>query len=97
MPGVTDTDFFNKADINRSKAVRDKEATAKSRNAAEDGYRALMNRDNKVVSGIKNKIQTALSNIIPDASLAHSINELQKICPKIRWDLDLSLTPRLLF
>ncbi len=68
--------------MNRSKAVQDKEATAKSRDVAEDGYRAFMNRDNKVVSGIKNKIQTALSNIIPDASLAHSFNELQKSVTK---------------
>jgi short-subunit dehydrogenase len=78
LPGVTDTDFFNKADMNRSKAVQDKDAMADPKDVAKDGYAALMDGDDKVVSGIKNKIQTALSNITPDAKLAHSMGEQQK-------------------
>ena len=78
LPGVTDTDFFNKADMNRSKAVQDKDAMADPKNVAKDGYEALMDGDDKVVSGLKNKIQTALSNITPDSKLAHSMGEQQK-------------------
>jgi short-subunit dehydrogenase len=78
LPGVTDTDFFNKADMNRSKAVQDKDAMADPKDVAKDGYEALMTGNDKVVSGIKNKIQTALSNITPDSKLAHSMSEQQK-------------------
>jgi len=78
LPGVTDTDFFNKADMTRSKVVQDKDAMADPKDVARDGYEALMEGDDKVVSGIKNKIQTALSNITPDSTLAHSMSEQQK-------------------
>jgi short-subunit dehydrogenase len=78
LPGATDTDFFNKADMNRSRIVQDKDALSDPKNVAKDGYAALMDGDDKVVSGIKNKIQTALSNITPDAKLAHSMGEQQK-------------------
>ena len=42
MPGVTDTDFFNKAGMNDSKVVQDKEAMADPADVAKDGYEALM-------------------------------------------------------
>jgi short-subunit dehydrogenase len=66
QPGVTDTDFFNKADMNDAKAVQDEDAKADPAKVAKDGYDALMAGKLKVVSGFKNKMQAAMSNVIPD-------------------------------
>jgi len=37
---------------------------------AADGFHALMNGDDMVVSGLKNKAMVALSNLIPDSAVA---------------------------
>jgi short-subunit dehydrogenase len=78
MPGVTDTDFFNKADMLESRAVQDKSAMADPADVAKDGYDALMAGKDKVVSGLKNKVQVAMGNLMPDSTLAHQMNEQQK-------------------
>lgn len=78
MPGVTDTDFFNKADMQSSKAVQDPDSMADPADVAKDGYDALMAGKDKVISGLKNKIQMAMSNISPDPMVAHMMNEQQK-------------------
>lgn len=56
LPGVTDTDFFNKADMNASKQVQDKDAMADPAQVAKDGYKALLDGKDMVVSGFKNKL-----------------------------------------
>lgn len=78
MPGVTDTDFFNKADMLESKAVQDENAMADPAKVARDGFDALMAGKDKVVSGIKNKLQMAIGAIIPDSMVAHQVGEQQK-------------------
>ena len=78
MPGVTDTDFFNKADMQESKAVQDKEAMADPAGVAKDGYQALMAGKDKVISGFKNKVQVSMGNVTPDRVVAHQIYEQQK-------------------
>lgn len=78
LPGVTDTDFFNKADMQRSKAVQDKSSMADPADVAKDGYEALMAGKDKVVSGLKNKVTVAMGNLMPDSALAHQMNEQQK-------------------
>jgi short-subunit dehydrogenase len=78
MPGVTDTDFFNKAGMNDSKAVQDKEAMADPAEVAKDGYEALMAGDARVISGFKNKVQVNAANLMPDSSVAHTLYEQQK-------------------
>lgn len=78
MPGVTDTDFFNKADMLESKAIQDKSAMADPADVARDGYDALMAGKDKVVSGLKNKVQVAMGNLMPDSALAHQMGEQQK-------------------
>lgn len=78
LPGVTDTDFFNKADMNTSKAVQDEDAKADPAGVAKDGYEALMAGKDKVISGFKNKIQVGMSNVTPDSMVAHTMNEMQK-------------------
>lgn len=78
QPGVTDTDFFNKADMQASKAVQDKSKMADPADVAKDGYNALMKGDDKIVSGFKNKVQTAMGNIIPDTMVAEQVRKQQE-------------------
>ena len=74
QPGETDTDFFNKAGAQNSKMVEDPSKLADPADVAKDGYDALMNDDDKVVSGLSNKIQIALGNVTPDTMLAERMN-----------------------
>ena len=78
LPGATDTDFFNKAQMNASKVVQDKEKMSDPADVAQDGYDALMNNDDMVVSGFKNKANVAMSGIIPDEQLADKTNKSQE-------------------
>ena len=78
MPGVTDTDFFNKADMQDSKAIQDKEAMADPAEVAKDGYDALMAGKDKVISGFKNKLQVGMGNLTPDSLVAKQVYEQQK-------------------
>jgi short-subunit dehydrogenase len=76
LPGATATDFFNKAGMQDSKVVRE----GKLYDAAEvakDGYTAMMNGDDMIVSGFGNKVQVAMSAITPDSSLADKMKKQQ--------------------
>ena len=78
LPGPTDTDFFNKANMNHSKILEDRSNLANSADVALDGYKALMNGDDQVISGSNNKFTVAMSNLSPDSFAAHRMNEMQK-------------------
>ncbi|MBS1524897.1 MAG: SDR family oxidoreductase [Bacteroidetes bacterium] len=78
MPGVTDTDFFRKAEMLDSKAVQDKDAMADPAEVAKDGYEALMAGQDKVISGFKNKAQVAMSNMMPDSTVADMLKKQQE-------------------
>src|SRR5690606_31248706 len=78
LPGVTDTDFFNKADMLDSKAVQDKEKMADPADVAKDGYKALMSGKDKVVSGFKNKAMIGMANLMPDPAVAAMMDKQQK-------------------
>ncbi len=77
LPGATDTDFFNKAEMQNSKIVQDGKL-ADAAAVAKDGYEALMNNHDMVVSGFKNKVQVALSNILPDSLVADNVRKQQQ-------------------
>jgi short-subunit dehydrogenase len=77
MPGATDTDFFNKADAENTKQVTEHKLSDPA-DVAKDGYEALMNKDTKVVSGMKNKLQAAMSNVIPDTTGAANMRKLME-------------------
>ncbi len=78
LPGPTDTDFFNKAEMNESKILEDKDNLMSPEEVAKDGFDALMNGDDKVISGLKNKLSVAMTNISPDSMAAHRMGEMQK-------------------
>jgi len=78
LPGVTDTDFFNKADMLNSKAVQDESAMADPADVAEDGYYALMGDKDMVVSGAMNKVQVAMASVTPDNIAAEQTKKKQE-------------------
>lgn len=77
LPGPTDTDFFNKADMEKAKIVQEGEL-ADPATVAKDGYEALLAGKDMVVSGFKNKVQVALGNITPDSVQAAQMEKIQQ-------------------
>ena len=77
LPGPTDTDFFNKANMQESKIVQEGKL-ADAAEVAKDGYDALMKDDDMIISGFKNKVQVAMSNILPDSVVADRVHKQQE-------------------
>jgi short-subunit dehydrogenase len=77
LPGATDTDFFNKADMQEAKIVQEQTLSDPAK-VAKDGFDALMSGDDKVISGFKNKVQVAMSNMMPDSAAAQQMYKQQK-------------------
>lgn len=77
LPGATDTDFFNKADMEVSKIVQEGDL-ADPADVAKDGYNALMEGKDKVISGFKNKVQIAMSNMMPDSQATDNMGKQQE-------------------
>jgi uncharacterized protein len=68
MPGPTETEFFDRADMLDTKVgTQEKDDPAK---VARDGWDAMMAGAGHIVSGWKNKLQAAMSHITPDSALA---------------------------
>lgn len=68
MPGATETEFFVRADMLDTKVgSEDKDEAAM---VARMGFDAMMKGDGDVVTGIKNKIQSAVANVTPASLLA---------------------------
>lgn len=78
MPGATNTDFFNKAEMQDSKVVQDKSSLSDPAQVAKDGYEALMAGKDHVVSGFKNKLMMLAADITPDETLAESMAKMQE-------------------
>jgi short-subunit dehydrogenase len=74
MPGVTDTDIFRKADmLDTAVGAQEKDDPA---DVAKIGFEAMMNGQGDVVSGWKNKLQTAVANVTPAGMLASQHRKL---------------------
>ena len=76
LPGATDTDFFNKADMQQSKVAKEGQLSD-AKKVAQDGYDALMRGENMIVSGFKNKVKVAMSNILSDKAVAKKTHKEQ--------------------
>jgi uncharacterized protein len=68
MPGATETDFFERADMLDTKVGQGKKDDPAD--VARVGFDAMMRGDGDVVSGWKNKLQSAITNVTPAAVLA---------------------------
>ncbi len=69
MPGPTDTEFFDRADMLDTSVGTDPKK-ADPADTARDGWDALMAGKASVVSGWKNKLQVAAAHVTPVAVLA---------------------------
>lgn len=69
MPGVTDTEFFERAGLMDTK-VGQQEHKADPAEVAKIGFRAMMDGEGDVVAGLKNKLQSAVASVTPSAVLA---------------------------
>jgi len=65
MPGRTDTDFFHKADMTDTKEYQ--KQLDDPAEVAKNGYEALMKGENRVISGMKNKMMIGMINASPDS------------------------------
>ena len=68
MPGATETDFFERADMLDTKVGQQKKDDPAD--VAKIGFDAMMNGDGDVVSGWQNKLQSAIALVTPSAVLA---------------------------
>ncbi len=69
MPGVTDTEFFERADMMDTK-VGQEENKADPAEVARIGFKAMMDGEGDVVAGWKNKLQSAVATVTPSSVLA---------------------------
>ena len=68
MPGASETRFFERADMLDTKVgQQEKDDPA---DVAKTGWDAMMRGDGDIVSGLKNKIQSAVANVTPGGLLA---------------------------
>lgn len=68
MPGATETDFFERADMLDTKIGQGRKDDPSE--VAATGFKAMMKGDGDVVSGWHNKLQSAIANVTPAAVLA---------------------------
>jgi short-subunit dehydrogenase len=68
MPGATETEFFERADLSDTKIGQSKKDDAAD--VARQGYAAMMRGEGDVVTGWKNKLQSAIANVTPSSVLA---------------------------
>jgi uncharacterized protein len=74
VPGASDTDFFHKAHAENT-VIYNETSLSDPADVAKDGYKALMKGKAKVVSGMKNKLQSAMSSILPEKSVTNTMRK----------------------
>ena len=68
LPGPTDTDFFERADLMDTKVGQSKKDDPAM--VAKTGYEAMKKGEGDVVAGWKNKVQAAMAAVTPESVLA---------------------------
>jgi short-subunit dehydrogenase len=68
MPGATETEFFERADLMNTKIGQAKKDDPAD--VAKTGFEAMLRGDGDVVSGWKNKLQAAIASVTPAGILA---------------------------
>lgn len=77
MPGPTDTEFFDRADMLDTDVGED-DGKDDPRMVARSGYDAMMAGEAGVVTGLSNKVQAALAHVTPAAMLARQHRKMAK-------------------
>jgi short-subunit dehydrogenase len=68
MPGPTDTEFFDRAELEDTKVGSQKKDDPAM--VARVGFKAMMDGEGDVVAGAKNKLQAAMAHVTPAGVLA---------------------------
>jgi len=68
MPGATETDFFERADMLDTKVGAGKKQPASE--VARSGFEAMLKGEAEVVTGWNNKLKAAISRIVPSSMMA---------------------------
>lgn len=74
LPGLTKTDFFNKAHMTQAKNVADG-GGMEAAEVAKDGYKALMAGEHRIISGVMNNVQVGMSKVLPDPLVAANVHK----------------------
>ena len=72
MPGATETEFFERADLTDTKIGQSKKDDPVS--VAQKGYEAMMKGDGEVIAGWQNKMRAAIASLMP-ADISAKIHE----------------------
>jgi uncharacterized protein len=76
QPGPTDTEFFERADMLDTKVGQQKKDDPAD--VAKVGFEAMMKGDGDVVSGLKNKVQVAMSGVVSQDTLAEQNRKISE-------------------
>ena len=68
MPGATETEFFERADMLDTKVGQQQKDDAAD--VAKAGFEAMMRGDGDIVTGWTNKLRSAIANVTPASVLA---------------------------
>jgi short-subunit dehydrogenase len=68
MPGATETEFFERADMLDTKVGTEKKQPPEE--VAEVGFKAMMRGDSDVVAGWQNKLRAAIAHVVPATVMA---------------------------
>lgn len=74
MPGPTDTEFFERADMEDTKVGQQRKDDPAM--VAKVGFEAMLKGESQVISGLKNKLQAAMTNVVSADRLAEQHREL---------------------
>lgn len=78
MPGLTDTEVFERGEMENTLVGKATPLKADPAKVARDGYSAMMDGDDYIVSGLFNKLQASLAGIVPDSLLAEIHRHMAK-------------------
>lgn len=77
LPGATDTDFFHKAHQQHTVTYKEKKLDDPAK-VARDGYEALMNGKNRIISGATAKKHVVMSDMLGDEMAANNARKLNE-------------------
>ncbi len=73
MPGPTDTEFFERADLEAAKITASRDPADK---VAEQGFEVMRGEQKVVAGSLLNKVQARAAGVIPDALKAKAHGKL---------------------
>ena len=76
-PGVTDTNFFETADMKPGTPVGEQKKDDPAQ-VAQTGFDAMQNGDAEVTFAVKNKIAEAIATVLPDTVVAAAHRKLSE-------------------